>query len=106
MVIRDKGENMNAMWAGVSGELAKHVEAQTNQCLAAYRAKPNLIEQDAGIEISNVEGGYGRKQLHELVQNAADALVGNQVELLLCWRIESCIAPTKDSPSPRAVSKP
>lgn len=74
---------MNAMWEGVSGELAKHVDAQTNQCLAAYRAKPNLIEQDAGIEISNVEGGYGRKQLHELVQNAADALVGNQGRIAL-----------------------
>jgi superfamily II DNA or RNA helicase len=56
--------------------LAAHVELQTKQCLEAYRAKPNLIEQDAGIEISNVEGGYGRKQLHELVQNAADALLG------------------------------
>lgn len=62
-------------WAGPSGPLADHVREQTEQCLAAYRAKPNLIEQDAGIELSNVEGGYGRKQLHELVQNAADAMV-------------------------------
>ena len=62
-------------WANASSELAKHVQRQTDQCLAAYLAKPNLIEQDAGIEISNVEGGYGRKQLNELVQNAADALL-------------------------------
>lgn len=63
-------------WGDASSELAKHVQAQAEQCLNAYRAKPNLIEQDAGIEISNVEGGYGKKQLNELVQNAADALIG------------------------------
>src|SRR4051812_38338666 len=64
-------------WGDASGVLAEHVQAQTEQCLNAYRAKPNLIEQDAGIEISNVEGGYGKKQLNELVQNAADALLGH-----------------------------
>ena len=68
---------MTVVWGDASGELAKHVRLQTEQCLNAYRAKPNLIEQDAGIEISNVEGGYGRKQLNELVQNAADALLGH-----------------------------
>ncbi|OBF21622.1 hypothetical protein A5725_13600 [Mycobacterium kubicae] len=63
-------------WGSEGSELAEHVRRQTEQCLSAYRAKPNLIEQDAGIEISNVEGGYGKKQLNELVQNAADALIG------------------------------
>ena len=72
-------------WANASDDLAAHVEQQTERCLAAYRAKPNLIEQDAGIEISNVEGGYGRKQLNELVQNAADALLdhGGTIALVL-----------------------
>lgn len=74
---------MSAQWSGVAGPLAEHVRVQTEQCLAAYRAKPNLVEQDAGIEISNVEGGYGRKQLHELVQNAADALVGTRGQIAL-----------------------
>ncbi|RDH76884.1 hypothetical protein DVS77_18790 [Mycolicibacterium moriokaense] len=68
---------MMSAWGNASCELAKHVQAQTEQCLNAYRAKPNLIEQDAGIEISNIEGGYGKKQLNELVQNAADALIGH-----------------------------
>ena len=67
---------MVSAWGDATSQLAEHVRRQTEQCLAAYRAKPNLIEQDAGIEISNVEGGYGRKQLNELVQNAADALLG------------------------------
>ena len=59
---------------GTTRRLEDLVREQTQQCLAAYRAKPNLVEQDAGIEISSVEGGYGRKQLFELVQNSADAL--------------------------------
>jgi superfamily II DNA or RNA helicase len=68
---------MTSVWGPPSGGLADLVKQQTEQCLNAYRAKPNLIEQDAGIEISNVEGGYGKKQLNELVQNAADALLGH-----------------------------
>lgn len=64
-------------WASALSGPAKHVQKQAEQCLAAYRAKPNLIEQDAGIELSNIKGAYGRKQLNELVQNAADALLDN-----------------------------
>ena len=74
---------MKMRWAGTDSELAVHVLDQTDQCLSAYRAKPNLVEQDAGIEISNVEGGYGRKQLLELVQNAADAMVGSAGRIAL-----------------------
>ncbi|MCP2297267.1 hypothetical protein APR11_003699 [Nocardia amikacinitolerans] len=44
------GRKMAAGWAGVDSDPAKHVRLQTEQCLAAYRTKPNLTEQDAGIE--------------------------------------------------------
>ncbi|WP_194824098.1 DEAD/DEAH box helicase [Nocardia sp. XZ_19_231] len=83
---------MTEKWIGPVGALADHVRSQTEQCLAAYRAKPNLIEQDAGIELSNIEGGYGRKQLHELVQNAADALVlaGGRIALVLSGGVLYC----------------
>src|SRR5829696_1390978 len=64
-------------WAGSDGEVGRAVLTEARQCLDAYRAKPNLVEQDAGIEISNVEGGYGRKQLHELLQNSADAMISS-----------------------------
>ncbi|MGW3545675.1 DEAD/DEAH box helicase [Nocardia niigatensis] len=74
---------MGSGWAGSDGELGDHVRLQTKQCLEAYRAKPNLIEQDAGIELSNVTGGYGKKQLNELIQNAADALVGERGRVAL-----------------------
>ncbi|MGY2001704.1 DEAD/DEAH box helicase [Blastococcus sp. SYSU DS1024] len=64
-------------WAGSDGDVGQAVITEARQCLDAYRAKPNLVEQDAGIEISNVEGGYGRKQLHELLQNSADAMISS-----------------------------
>ncbi|MBP1159815.1 DEAD/DEAH box helicase [Rhodococcus sp. PvR099] len=83
---------MTEKWIGREGVLADHVRSQTEQCLAAYGAKPNLIEQDAGIELSNIEGGYGRKQLHELVQNAADAMVhaGGRIALVLSNGVLYC----------------
>ncbi|WP_280308821.1 DEAD/DEAH box helicase [Nocardia abscessus] len=83
---------MTEKWVGPSGVLADHVRNQTEECLAAYRAKRNLIEQDAGIELSNIEGGYGRKQLHELVQNAADAMVhrGGRIALVLSGGVLYC----------------
>jgi len=78
--------------------LAAHVLLQTKQCLDAYRAKPNLIEQDAGIEVSNVEGGYGRKQLNELVQNAADALIGHGGTVALVLADGTLYAANEGSP--------
>lgn len=63
-------------WAGLDGPLGMHVRQQSERCLAAYRENPLLVAQDGAIEISTAEGGYGRKQLYELIQNGADALVG------------------------------
>jgi superfamily II DNA or RNA helicase len=52
----------------------RHSEAILN----AYRAKPELIEEHANIERQQVEGGYGRRQLFELIQNGADELLGTR----------------------------
>lgn len=92
---------MSATWSDAKGDLASHVRVQTEQCLAAYRAKPNLVEQDAGIEISNVEGGYGRKQLHELVQNAADALVGGHGRVALVLTADTLYCANEGRPFTR-----
>jgi superfamily II DNA or RNA helicase len=62
-------------WSGPDGSLARHVREQSARCLRAYRENPLLVDQDGAIEISTAEGGYGRKQLYELIQNGADALV-------------------------------
>ncbi|OBJ86632.1 hypothetical protein A5640_09740 [Mycobacterium asiaticum] len=47
-----------------------------DRCIRVYIEDPNRVEEDAGKERGIAEGGYGRKQIQELVQNAADALQG------------------------------
>lgn len=64
------------LWTGPDGELARHVDAQSQRCLDAYRVNPLLVRQDANIERATAQGGYGRRQVYELVQNGADALLG------------------------------
>ncbi|OBA67076.1 hypothetical protein A5780_11565 [Nocardia sp. 852002-20019_SCH5090214] len=44
------------------------------RCIAVYKQDSNRVEEDAGKERGIAEGGYGRKQIQELIQNAADAL--------------------------------
>ena len=46
-------------------------------CLESYRVDPLLVEEHANIELATSEGGYGRRQLYELIQNAADALIND-----------------------------
>ncbi|MHA7225576.1 sacsin N-terminal ATP-binding-like domain-containing protein [Glutamicibacter soli] len=40
----------------------------------AYKARPDLVREHSNIELAITQGGYGRKQLNELIQNAADAV--------------------------------
>lgn len=63
-------------WAGTESEIIRHLEQQNKQCLGAYRENPLLVSEHANIERSTSEGGYGRRQIYELVQNGADALLG------------------------------
>jgi len=53
----------------------------------AWQAKPEDIDEHAGIESFLVEGGYHEKQVFELIQNASDALAknpnGGSVKLVL-----------------------
>lgn len=63
-------------WTGLEGELARVVEAQSEMCLRTYKVEKKRVEEDAKIEISTAQGGYGRKQLYELIQNGADAMLG------------------------------
>lgn len=63
-------------WEGLDGEIARAVLAQNERVLDTYRADPARVGQDANIERSIVEGAYARRQLFELLQNAADACRG------------------------------
>ena len=79
-----------ADWAGADGPLASYLRDQTTRSLSAYREKPELVLEHANIEITTAEGGYGRKQLYELIQNGADALSGTGTGTAgdSCGRIE------------------
>ena len=66
-----------ADWAGIDAELAREIVEQSGRCLDTYRKDARRVEQDAAIETSTAQGGYGSKQLYELIQNGADALLGS-----------------------------
>ena len=68
-------ENLST-WHGPERQLGTWVTEDAETALEAYKIRPNLAREHDNIERSTVESGYGRKQLHELVQNAADAMDG------------------------------
>jgi hypothetical protein len=74
-----------ASWGALDSEIAQAAERFSNEMLAAYRESPRLVEEHANLERAAVEGGYGRRQLFELVQNGADELVDSsgRVEVVL-----------------------
>lgn len=72
-------------WAGTTSLLSKFVAAETHSALNAYRARPQLIREHSNIEAAISQSGYGRKQLNELIQNAADAIKepGGRIKVIL-----------------------
>lgn len=67
-----------SFWARGSSKLLRHIEEENERTLAAYEAKPLSVFEHANIERATAQGGYGRRQLFELIQNGADALVGTR----------------------------
>lgn len=67
-------ETGQVRWAGEDSPVSQVVLAQSEACLNSYVANSALIEEHANIEISVKEGGYGHRQLYELIQNGADEL--------------------------------
>lgn len=67
-----------SVWAGVHEGLGPEVVKTSAECLASYQAQSTRVREDAAIESSTAEGGYARKQLYELIQNGADALLGTE----------------------------
>ncbi|WP_418606198.1 sacsin N-terminal ATP-binding-like domain-containing protein [Georgenia sp. SUBG003] len=65
-----------ASWARPGEGLGWLVEDMAERCLNVYREAPLRVEEDAQQEIAAAEGGYGRKQINELVQNGADMMLG------------------------------
>ena len=63
-------------WAGPDEALGAHITAESRSALNAYIALPRLIREHANLEHDTAHGGYAHRQLFELVQNGADALIG------------------------------
>ena len=61
-------------WTTSGGEIAESVARHADAVLAAYAADPELVEEHAGQEMEAKIGGYGQRQIFELVQNGADQL--------------------------------
>ena len=61
-------------WPGIDSPIGRFVEAESGRTLAGYREQPAWIEEHVGIEDAIRSGGYGHRQIYELVQNAADAI--------------------------------
>ena len=62
-------------WIGPSGAIGKFIVEEATKTLRAYREQPRLITEQANDEIGTAHGGYAHRQLMELVQNSADALL-------------------------------
>lgn len=73
-------------WKGTDSALARALVDSNERSLKSWEYKPEWIEEQAHIEEAIAEGGYGHRQVYELVQNGADAMVersGGRIEVIL-----------------------
>jgi superfamily II DNA or RNA helicase len=72
-------------WDKKGSEVHKAIGGFTEEMLSAYRANPSLVDEHAGQELETAAGGYGSRQVFELIQNAADQLEGKdgRIEVVL-----------------------
>lgn len=63
-------------WDDGKSEVAAEVREQSRKATNSFKAQPDLLIEQHNLERSVVESGYRRAQLNELVQNAADAMLG------------------------------
>ncbi len=61
-------------WKPADGAIGRYVREVSDRTIGAYRAQPSLVEENANQEQDIARGGYARRQIVELVQNAADQL--------------------------------
>ncbi|MDE3260512.1 MAG: hypothetical protein OYL41_00885, partial [Acidobacteriota bacterium] len=68
-------DSLLANWAGPDGDLALRVHAETEKTLRSYVAQPTHLRSYAEEESDLATGGYAHRQVLELIQNSADALL-------------------------------
>jgi superfamily II DNA or RNA helicase len=73
-------------WEGTDSPVCREVEQQARANLESYRVNAPLLKEQANNERAAFQGGYAQRQLYELIQNGADALIrsgGGRVEVIL-----------------------
>ncbi|GEA87262.1 hypothetical protein Q760_10300 [Cellulomonas cellasea DSM 20118] len=63
------------MWGTPDLELQEQVRERQRITIANYTNDPDLLEEHVGMEDNFQAGGYGERQIEELLQNAIDRLV-------------------------------
>lgn len=66
--------HLNSADTAESSPVIKKVVEQSERVLETYRVDPGLIQEHANGERRITQGGYGDRQLFELIQNAADEI--------------------------------
>ena len=83
-----------AAWIGPEGPLGEFIVRETKKTLDSYRVQPHRVTEDANDEQFTAYGGYAHRQLFELVQNSADALLdapkGKSILIRLTERFLYC----------------
>ena len=81
-------------WLGTTGEIGRFIDEEAKKTLDSYRAQPRLVAEHANLEHDTAHGGYTHRQLFELVQNSADALLdasnGKSILIRLTERFLYC----------------
>ena len=83
----------SSRWEDGTSIVAERANEKFERCLGSYRADPALVREHANIELATAQGGYGHRQLYELIQNGADQLVGQpagRIHVLLTPRALYC----------------
>jgi hypothetical protein len=76
MLQRDKARARTATrWPCPDASLVAYVEEKRGTILQVYRIQPELIREHFGTEQSVLSSGYRYRQIFEVVQNAADAIL-------------------------------
>ena len=81
-------------WLGTTGEIGRFIDEEAKKTLDSYRAQPRLVAEHANLEHDTAHGGNTHRQLFELVQNSADALLdasnGKSILIRLTERFLYC----------------
>ncbi|GAA1830280.1 hypothetical protein GCM10009750_12630 [Agromyces salentinus] len=74
-------------WQTGDDALQEYVKERQATALRNYENDPDLLEEHVGQEDSFRSGGYGQRQISELLQNAVDALTKSKTSGIIEFRI-------------------